>query len=246
MEITEEEKKKAIKDLRERATAAFELTPKQSEYMTDVSLDIHLRARKYDMDKSFQILSESLKWVREHEELLTNLRCPQCAEDPSQHYFKPMGFDDKNRPVIYTTAGCYFDITLKHSYEHNIIAFENLIKSMPAGTERFVYVADLFNMGLSKIDLKSNIAFFRTIQAPYRGRLGQIVLIDPPSAIWVGLRLIKPFLKPETLEKVMFVNTSDLEETLTPILGQDATQRIIQEVQENHNKEVALQKKWWE
>jgi len=246
MEVTEEEKKKAIADLRARANSNFEISPKQKEYMTDVCLEIHLRARKYDMDKSFHILSESLKWIREHDELLTTMKCPQCVEDPSQHYFKPLGTDNKNRPIMYTTAGCYFDITLKHSYEHNIIAFENMIKSMQPGTEKFVYVADLFNMGLAKIDLKNNIAFFRTIQAPYRGRLGQLVLVDPPSAIWVGLRLVKPFLKPETLEKIMFVTSSDLEEQLTPILGEDATQRLIQEVRENHDKDVALQKKWWD
>ena len=147
--------------------------------------------------------------------------------------------------MIYTTAGCHWNITLKYCYEHNIIAFENALHAMGPGVERFVYVADLFNISYGNMDLKTNIAFFRTIQAPYRGRLGQILLVDPPTAIWLGLRMIKPFLKPETLEKVLFVKTSELSTVLPPLLGQGMTDKIIAEIEENHNKERALKKKWY-
>lgn len=100
-----------------------------------------------------------------------------------------------------------------------------------------MYIADLYNIGYGNLDLKTNLAFFRTIQAPYRGRLGQIILVDPPSAIWVALKIIKPFLKPETLEKVMFVTSAELSTVLPPILGRQMTTKVVEEIEENHDKE---------
>ena len=147
--------------------------------------------------------------------------------------------------MIYTTAGCHWNITLKYCYEHNIIAFENALHAMGPGVERFVYIADLYNISIANMDLKTNIAFFRTIQAPYRGRLGQIFLIDPPSAIWLALKLIKPFLRPETLEKVLFVKSSDLATILPPLVGEEMAHKMIGEITENHDKTKALQKRWW-
>jgi len=153
---------------------------------------------------------------------------------------------DKNkRPIIYTTAGGYFpEISLKYCYEHNIIAFENALHSMAPGVEKFVYIADMFNIGYQNMDLKTNIAFFKTIQAPYRGRLGQIILVDPPSTIWVAFKLVKPFMKPETIEKVMFVKTSEVRGKLTDVLGPEATERLALELEENHDREKAEAKRW--
>jgi len=62
-----------IEKLRDIAKEQHNLTPKQIEYCNDVALDIHLRARKWDMDKATYILNESLAWVKQHEELLTTL-----------------------------------------------------------------------------------------------------------------------------------------------------------------------------
>jgi len=242
--LTEGEKQKLVEVLRERALKE-NLSNKQKAYMSDPCLEIHLRARKWDLDKAYFILKESLDWVKGHESLLTNLICPGCVEHPEQHYFKDLGLDVHGRPIIYTTAGCHFNITLKHSYEHNIIAFENAIKAMKPRVERFIYVADLYNLGIGNLDLKSNIQFFKTIQAPYRGRVGQIILIDPPQAISLGIKVIKPFVKPETMEKVIFVKSNEMKQALVPVLGEEATLKLIQEVEENHDKERALKKKWW-
>jgi len=244
LSLSEVERKKAIDALRERALKDS-LTNKQKEYMSESCLEIHLRARKWDQDKSYTILHESLTWVKEHENLLTNLVCPGCIDHPEQHYFKAMGNDNQHRPIIYTTAGCHFNITLKHSFEHNVIAFENAVKSMKPGVERFIYVADLYNLGMGNLDLKSNIQFFKTIQAPYRGRVGHIILVDPPAAISLGIKVIKPFVKPETMEKVIFVKSAEMKEALTPVIGLEATKQLIQEVEENHDRERALRKKWW-
>lgn len=67
------EKAELIEKLRDIAKEQHNLTPKQIEYCNDVALDIHLRARKWDMDKATYILNESLAWVKQHEELLTTL-----------------------------------------------------------------------------------------------------------------------------------------------------------------------------
>lgn len=240
-EPTQQEKAQLIQKLRDYANSQ-NLTEMQKEYCTDVCLDIHLRARKWNLDKACAILKESLDWRLEHEPLLKSMVCPGCQKDPSKHYFRRLGKDHLGRPVIYTTAACYFDITLDHSYEHNIIEFEIAVKSMDPSVEQFVYIADLFNCGYSKLDLKNNISFFRTIQAPFRGRLGQLLLIDPPSAINLGLKLIKPFLKAETLAKVMYVDAKEIPALVTPILGPEVTQALINEVAENHDKEKADRK----
>jgi len=126
-----------------------------------------------------------------------------------------------------------------------VIAFEHAVKSMKPGVERFIYVADLYNLGMGNLDLKTNIQFFKTIQAPYRGRVGQIILIDPPAAISLGIKVIKPFVKPETMEKVIFVKSSEMKEVLPAVIGEEATLRMIQEVEENHDKDRALKKRWW-
>lgn len=166
-------------------------------------------------------------------------------ENPSQHYFHTLGPDGKGRPVIYTTAACHFPITLRYANEHNIIEFEKAIKSMAPGVETFVYIADLYNIGYANMDIKTNLAFFRAIQAPYRGRMGQVLLVDPPATIWFALKMIKPFLKPETLEKVVFVKSSEFGEILPPLVGEEMTRKIMAEVEENHDKERASKKKWW-
>ena len=116
---------------------------------------------------------------------------------------------------------------------------------MDPGVEQFVYIADLFNCGYSKLDLKNNISFFKTIQAPFRGRLGQLIIIDPPTFINIAIKLITPFLKPETLAKVVYTPSSELDKTVTPLLGEEITQILMSEVAENHNKELAAKKKWW-
>ena len=69
------DKKRMIEEARQRAATTFDLSEKQKEYLSDTCIDIHLRARGWDMEKGFGILTDSLNWVREHDQLLTNLVC---------------------------------------------------------------------------------------------------------------------------------------------------------------------------
>lgn len=113
---------------------------------------------------------------------------------------------------------------------------------MPEGIEQWVWVSDFF--GFSTGDMNPAMAkqFVDLSAIHYPERLGAYVVIDAPF-IFEGLwRLVKPWLDPVTVQKIVFVPydvtkpDSKLVQRMHELFPQDVANWLIHEMAENRLK----------
>jgi hypothetical protein len=86
-------------------------------------------------------LSATLRWRREHRP--EQQICTCCQADPRSHYFHPVGFTRRGHPVLYSCLALANDRSQRGNREHMIQTFEQAVRLMPAGIERWVWFSDL-------------------------------------------------------------------------------------------------------
>lgn len=77
-----------------------------------------------------------------------SVQCKLCAQDPTSHYFHPIGFAQNGCPVMYSCNGLAKDKSAEHNREHMIMVFEQTIRLMPPGVEQWIWFADMRGFGL--------------------------------------------------------------------------------------------------
>jgi hypothetical protein len=84
-------------------------------------------------------LRETLAWRREAKP--ETMVCEHCLRDPRSHYFHPVGFHKDGMPVMYSCNALASDRSLEGNRAHMILTFEQAIRLMPPGVEKWVWCA---------------------------------------------------------------------------------------------------------
>lgn len=95
-------------------------------------------------------LTAQLKWQRE--ERPGEQACSSCARDPRSHYFHPVGYTKCGQPVLYSCLALASDRGPASNREHMIATFEQAIRLMPAGVEKWVWFSDLRGFGMRDLN----------------------------------------------------------------------------------------------
>lgn len=90
-------------------------------------------------------LQETVQWRRT--ERPETIVCDLCLKNPDSHYFHPVGFSKGQHPVMYSCSGLVTDRSPEGNRKHMIMTFEQTIKLMPEGVEKWMWFADFEGFG---------------------------------------------------------------------------------------------------
>lgn len=164
-------------------------------------------ARKFDVEKTVQMACKSAEWLTSYGPAAR--RCRLCETDPASHLLTFVGWDNKHRPVMYSSFKYGRDRSnAETATEHSVEALQHAVSLMPVGVEQLIIVTDF--VGFSYItdgNPKVSSSFIGILQDHFPERLAAQILIDPPTMFWVLWKVLQPFIDVRTKEKVLFVYT---------------------------------------
>lgn len=106
-------------------------------------------------------LTGHLAWRREVKP--ERLQCSSCLRDPTSHFFHPVGYAKNRCPVMYSCNGLASDKSRDGNREHMIMVFEQTIRSMPPGVEKWVWVSDLRSFGFRDMGPVRSFAYLSSM-----------------------------------------------------------------------------------
>jgi len=188
-----------------------------------------LRARQYNVSKSFEMFQADIKWWKEEERIkLRNETAEEilgCDLKSIYKYFPAwiQGTDRQCRPVAWRKFG-KFEIwnVLKLTTMEKLLRFhaweaEQALKLMNIKSvevnyniETFVIIIDAlgWHFGLATGDAYAFIKGMLKIDSDhYPERLGRLVIINAPAVLSIAWRVISPWLDPVTKTKISIVST---------------------------------------
>jgi CRAL/TRIO domain len=87
-----------------------------------------------------QRIHDTLLWRRSKRP--EEVTCSRCLRDPNSHYLHPIGYTKNGNPILYSCSGMSHDHSTDGHRAHMIMTFEQTIKLMPPGVEKWVWFAD--------------------------------------------------------------------------------------------------------
>ncbi|KAK9898506.1 CRAL/TRIO domain-containing protein [Cystobasidium minutum MCA 4210] len=178
-----------------------------------------LRARKWDVDRAFNMLASTLKWrietnliqivaageegLAKEKGVLKNFQLGKC-------YFR--GTDKQGRPLIFARVKHHkaADQTQEEMLKfivHNMELSRTLFP-LGSGIETSSVVFDMTGFGLSNTDWDTATMAINVFQSYYPETLGHAIVWNAPmvfSAVW---KIVKPMLDPVVREKIAFCSNA--------------------------------------
>lgn len=192
------------------------LTSRERCWLSRECLLRYLRASKWDLDAAIKSLKSTLVWRREvglslidgitAQPLTSNLVSVE-NETGKQNI---LGFDINRRPLLYMKNGRQNTEPSFRQVQHLIYMMESVTTFTPQGVENITVLIDFKHykepgiitdkmppLSIAKLCLN-------VMQNHYPERLGKCVLVNIPWFAWAFLKMMHPFLDPNTRQKTIF------------------------------------------
>ncbi|EDO19090.1 hypothetical protein Kpol_2000p57 [Vanderwaltozyma polyspora DSM 70294] len=173
-----------------------------------------LRAAKWDRENTIKNLEETMSWRREvgityenDEDPLTGAKVAIENETGKEVL---LGFDRNRRPIFYMKNGRQNTEPSFRQVQQLIYMMEAAVTLTPQGVEKLTVLIDLKGykepgiisdksppLSITKLCLK-------VMQDYFPERLGKCLLTNIPWYAWAFLKMVYPFLDPNTREKTIF------------------------------------------
>jgi hypothetical protein len=203
-------------DAKSKETSA--LTDSEKAWLTKECFLRYLRATKWNVPHSLKRLEDTIVWRRGFGlDPETNLTPEQVSEEGLTGKQVVLGFDNDNRPCLYLKPGRQNTTASHRQVEHMVFMLERVIDFTPPGQDQCALIIDFKpvpDVGVSARHKMPSISIGREwlniLQNHYPERLGKALLTNIPRLAWIFLKLIRPFIDPNTYEKLVFEEPLDL------------------------------------
>ncbi|KAK1323232.1 hypothetical protein QJS10_CPA02g01127 [Acorus calamus] len=203
--------KEKINELR---AAMGQLSGRSLQFCTDACLRRYLEARNWNVDKSKNMLQETLKWRSTYkpEEICWH---EVAHEGETGKLYRANFLDREGRLVLVLRPGKQNTSSHDNQLRHVVYLLENTILNLPEGQEQMVWLIDFTGWSLSNsVPIKTAREAAYILQNHYPERLSAAFLYNPPKIFETFWKIVKYFLDPKTFQKVKFVylkNTESME-----------------------------------
>lgn len=200
-EAVEQEK---VKQLR---AALGLLEGREAIFVSESCLHQYLRARNGDVKKAERMLRNTLKWRAEYKP--EEIKWAEVAHESTTGKLYRTPFLDKKRDsVVVMAPGRQNTTDHDGQIRHLVFCLENAVTCLPAGRESMLWLIDFRGWTLkTSPPMKTTRETLSILQNHYPERLGMAVLYDPPGAFELFYKLVKPFIDPKTVKKIVFLNS---------------------------------------
>lgn len=185
------------------------LTEKEVAWTDDACLCRYLRARQYDLEKSYKMLDNSLVWRSTFKP--EQITADEVAEEmASGKVYVSTDRDWAGRPIVYMRPGKDTEASPETKVKFVVWILENAATIMDTnvtGVEKMTWLVDFTNSSIgapSGDSVKVSMDTLHIVQDHYPERLGNAFMLNPPfvfSAFW---KVLSPFIDPVTKQKVQF------------------------------------------
>lgn len=187
------------------------LTIREKFWLTRECLYRYLRATKWEVKDAIERLETSIGWRREFGISGDNNLVTADVVEPENVTGKQLilGYDEQGRPVLYMKNGRQNTKASERQVQHVVFMLESVITMMPAGQESLALLIDFKQYKVEGTSSKiPSIGIGREVlhilQTHYPERLGRALLVNIPLLAWTFLKVIFPFIDPQTKEKIIF------------------------------------------
>lgn len=229
------------------------LSPEECDACDDDMARRFLRADRLNLAAATKRLKETLAWRKETKP--EQLICTHCAKQPTSHYFHPVGFSSTGMPVLYSAFALANDRSADGNRNHMIMTFEQAVRLMQPGVEKWVWFSDFVGFGWKDCNVTLGKIFLDLASKHYPERLGCFVLCGTPAIFKTLWHAILPFVDPVTKEKIKLIpydvdkeaklaGSSELHAFLTKEFPAETSEWILEEMAENRRREVLQSKRY--
>jgi len=183
-----------------------ELGAHERKWLDTPCLYRYLRARKWNLEKAFHMIRDTLKWRKDFgvvELMMGDLSAIEKESATGKMYIH--GKDLTGRPIMYMKPRLQNTKDADTQIRHLVYTLERCVAETGSGVEKLVLVIDF--KGYSIMNAPSFSQQRQTLsilQDHYPERLGLALCFDAPSLFWGAYKLISPFIDPVTAAKIQF------------------------------------------
>lgn len=209
--------KDAFDELRRKFQEKMERTP------SDNTLLRFLLLSEFNVDVALKVLPTFYKeW-----EKFNKASDEQMLREIKTGKWRLGGKDNQGRQIV------HFHYHLHHPKQFPIevtvktilVVMDMLLEELQVCKDGIVWICWMENSGWSNFDLASEKYFtelFLSFDPIAWGMMSRMVLVNSPWYVWMAMKLMKPFLTKELLERVVFMSTPELvREYSREVLDQD-------------------------
>ena len=181
------------------------------EYLfTDMQILRFVRGRKRILDAAVEALIKHALWRKERK--VEDITAEMVNEEITKNKVVTRGVAKDGRPTCWVLVRRHAkaDRDLEIMYNFIIYSIEAIMRRVLPNDERFCLVFDLRAFGLSCMDYEVVKMLVGILQANYPETLDRAIIVDSPfifSACWA---IIKPWLDPVTVQKIIFSSVEDV------------------------------------
>eukprot|EP00466_Bigelowiella_natans_P006187 jgi/Bigna1/91322/estExt_fgenesh1_pg.C_960058 len=184
MEEPMEELREAAKKLEDGAEVAGPYREGKT-FITKSCLKRYLEANNGDSKLALTQLQQTTKWRKSYKPWDP---CPKCLKNPMSHNLRVVGFDAKNRAVIYT---CFSQAHDRWDADTNLKHLSWVLEQAAPlmekrGAQKWTWISDFHGFSTSDCSPKSMMLVKRML-AHYPERLFKAVMLDAPwifNGLW--------------------------------------------------------------
>lgn len=197
--------------IKPKAIEKAPLSDRERAWLTRECFLRYLRATKWIVKDAIQRLELSLAWRRDFgisgddDSVTGELVSPENTTGKQVI----LGYDNDARPILYLKNGRQNTKSSFRQVQHLVFFLEKVIDFMPVGQDTIALLIDFKHYDVegttSKVPpLSIGKQVLHILQTHYPERLGKALLTNIPLVAWTFLKLIHPFIDPQTREKIIF------------------------------------------
>jgi len=180
----------------------------------------YLRARDWNVEKSSNLLAETLIWRRQKKPNLITIADVKEVRSLGTMYIN--GFDKQNQPVIYVKPGAYNPYPVEQRLKYLMYILEAAISKMDVShhIEKLCWVIDFSGYGnRAKSPDGKAVAqnSLNILQNHYPERLGILCIINSPWYFSMLYTLLSPLLNSVTKKKIHWISGTSPEQLFEPL-----------------------------
>jgi len=185
-----------------------------SEYINEQMVVQALMARKFEEPRAFELLTNSVKWRKEHgiklflplsEEIATELKTEKVV-------IPPLSRDKEGSQVVYYKPGLskQYPVSPQTFCLSAYYLLQLSIRDQLTQRRGFLFICDLRGTKLSQVDRKLVRAILGMLSNKFPARLKKVLLLEPPSFFNFAFRILRPVIPSKYLEKIATAKLDDL------------------------------------